>query len=132
VDVNKITLLGRVGQEPVLSYTQSGKAMLKFSVATGVSWKKDDGEWETKTSWHNVVCWGKSAEYLNSKVNKGERIYVEGSIDYQKYEKDGETKYYTSITGSLVIPIQTKESHKGGDNYEEPDGSEESGEEDPF
>jgi single-strand DNA-binding protein len=131
MDVNKITLLGRVGQEPVLSYTQSGKAMLKFSVATGVSWKKDDGEWETKTSWHNIVCWGKSAEYLNEKVNKGERIYIEGSIDYQKYEKDGETKYFTSITAGLVIPIATKGSNQGG-NYEEPDTTENNSEEDPF
>jgi single-strand DNA-binding protein len=90
MDINKVILMGNMGKEPEFHEFSSGDRVGKFSVATNVSWQKD-GEWKSKTTWHNVECFN---EFLNKrleKLGKGSKVYLEGSTKVDEYEKDGVT-----------------------------------------
>lgn len=95
--INKAIILGRVGQTP----TKSGPAV-KFSVATSEKWKDKSGESQERTEWHSIVTFGKLADLCEQYVKKGQQVYVEGRIQTDKYEKDGQTKYSTSIIANTV------------------------------
>lgn len=91
-DVNKAIIVGRLGRDPELRYTQAGKPVANLSVATS---SKRNGE--ESTEWHRVAVFGKTAENCNNYLSKGSQVYVEGKITTEKYEKDGITRYSTSI-----------------------------------
>ena len=91
--VNKVILLGNMGRDPELTYTQGGMAVCKFSLAT--SKKKKDGN--DVTSWHRCTAFGKTAETIAQYVGKGQQLYVEGELSYGQYEKDGQKVYTTDI-----------------------------------
>jgi len=91
--VNKAIILGNLGQNPEMSYTPSGLAVCKFSLAT--SRKMKDGQ--DVTQWHRCTAFGKTGELISQYVNKGNQLYIEGEITYSQYEKDGVTKYSTDI-----------------------------------
>jgi single-strand DNA-binding protein len=95
--INKAIILGRCGQDP----KRSGPA-LKFSVATSEKWKDKQGESQERTEWHNITVFGKLADICEQYVSKGSQVYVEGRIQTDKYEKDGVTKYSTSIIANTV------------------------------
>ena len=97
MSVNKAIILGRLGQDPTLETTQAGQDYCKFSVATNERWKDKNGEKQEKVTWHNIVAWGAVASVISQYFKKGSEIYLEGTIDNQKYEKDGVTKYSTQI-----------------------------------
>lgn len=91
--MNLVILNGRLGQDPDLKYTNSGKAVCRFSLATSEKWGGEE-----KTSWHKVVCWGKTAELANEYLTKGSRVGLQGRIDYSDWEsKDGEKRSKTEI-----------------------------------
>ena len=91
--INKVTLIGAVGQDPETRFTAAGMAVASFSLATSEK-RKDKDE---VTQWHNCVCFGKLAEIVQQYIVKGSKLYVEGTIQYQQYEKDGEKRYATKI-----------------------------------
>ena len=91
--VNKAIILGRLGQNPEISYTQSGLAVCKFSIAT--SRKQKNGQ--EVTQWHRCTAFDKAGELITKYVSKGNMLYIEGEINYSQYEKDGVTKYSTDI-----------------------------------
>jgi len=91
--VNKAIILGRLGQNPEISYTPSGLAVCKFSLAT--SRKMKDGQ--EVTQWHRCTAFDKAGELISKYVNKGNMLYIEGEITYSQYEKDGTTRYSTDI-----------------------------------
>jgi len=91
--VNKAIILGRLGQNPEISYTQSGLAVCKFSIAT--SRKQKNGQ--EVTQWHRCTAFDKAGELISKYVSKGNMLYVEGEINYSQYEKDGVTRYSTDI-----------------------------------
>jgi len=91
--VNKAIILGNLGRDPEMTYTPSGLAVCKFSLAT--SKKMKDGQ--TVTQWHRCTAFGKAGELIAQYVNKGNQLYVEGEINYSQYEKDGTTRYSTDI-----------------------------------
>lgn len=91
--VNKVTLIGAVGQDPEVRYTAQGMAIASFSLAT--SEKRKDKE--EVTQWHNCVAFGKLAEIVTQYIVKGAKLYVEGTIQYQTYQKDDQTRYATKI-----------------------------------
>ena len=91
--VNKAIILGRLGQNPEISYTQSGLAVCKFSIAT--SRKQKNGQ--EVTQWHRCTAFDKAGELIAKYVSKGNMLYIEGEINYSQYEKDGVTKYSTDI-----------------------------------
>jgi len=91
--VNKAIIMGRLGQNPELTYTQGGMAICKLSIAT--SRKKKTGE--EVTQWHRCTAFNKSAELISKYVGKGDMLYIEGEINYGQYEKNGVTMYSTDI-----------------------------------
>ena len=97
MSVNKAILLGRLGKDPELRYTPSGRAVASFSLATNRRWTGQDGQKNESTTWHNVVAWGKQAEVMKEYLHKGQDVYVEGRIDNRSYDKkDGSGRAYIS------------------------------------
>lgn len=106
-DVNKVTLIGRLGKDPEL---KEGKVTLcKFSVAT-----TDKRSAEKTTEWHNVVCFGKTAEFCAKYLTKGREVYVEGRISSREYEKDGHKQRWFEIVANDVQAIGGKKDEGGG------------------
>ncbi len=103
MSINKVLLLGRLGQDPELKYTPSGKAVCSFSLATSDSWKDKSGQKQEKTEWHRVVVWGKLAELCNQYLAKGRQAFVEGKLSTRQWEdKQGNKRYTTEINASSV------------------------------
>lgn len=102
--LNKVQLIGNLGQDPELKYTTSGKAVANLSLAT--SFGTGDSE---KTEWHRLVAWDKQAELLGKYAKKGSKIYVEGRIETRKWEdKEGATKYSTEIIVTQIVLLDRK------------------------
>jgi single-strand DNA-binding protein len=102
--VNKVILLGNLGRDAELTYTPSGQALSKVSLATSRRWQdKSSGEWQEETDWHNLVIWGKTAESVTQYLTKGSRVYVEGRIKNRSWEKDGVKHYATDIIVEDVV-----------------------------
>ncbi|MBI2816781.1 MAG: single-stranded DNA-binding protein [Acidobacteria bacterium] len=104
--VNKVILVGHLGKDPEVSYTPSGQALAKFSLATNRRSKDKTGEWQDETDWHNIVAWGKTAEFCSQYITKGRLVYVEGRIQNRTWEdKEGKKRYATDIVANDVIPL---------------------------
>jgi single-strand DNA-binding protein len=96
--LNKVMLIGNLGRDPEMKYTDSGKAVVRFSIATNESYKGQDGNLVKATEWHNIVAWGKLAELFNQFLKKGKKIYVEGKIRTRSWDdKEGIKHYMTEI-----------------------------------
>ncbi len=96
--VNKVTLIGNVGKDPEIRYTQSGEPIANFSLATSENWTDKSGQKQEKTEWHRVEVFGKTAQIVRDYVTKGKPLYVEGSIKYDEYtDKDGIKRNVTKI-----------------------------------
>ena len=95
--VNKVILVGNLGADPELKYTQSGAAMTSLSIATTSSRKDREGNWQEKTEWHRVKVFGKTAETAGKYLSKGRQVYIEGHLEYGSYDKDGVKHYTTDI-----------------------------------
>ena len=103
MSVNKVILLGRLGQDPELKYTPSGAAVCNFSLATSESWTdKNSGQKQDKTEWHRIVVWGKLAELCNQYLAKGKQAFVEGKLQTRSWDKDGTKMNTTEINASTV------------------------------
>ncbi len=101
--VNKVILIGRLGQDPDLRYTPSGTAVTTLSVATNEVWRDRDGNNQERTEWHRVVLWGKQAETAGEYLKKGSRIYIEGRLQTRNWEdKDGNRRYTTEVIASRM------------------------------
>jgi single-strand DNA-binding protein len=87
--LNKVMLIGRLGQEPEMRYTPSGRPLTKFQVAVNRSWKSSDGEKKSETEWFNIVAWGKLAEICNQYLSKGQQVYIEGRLHTRQWQDDG-------------------------------------------
>jgi single-strand DNA-binding protein len=102
--LNRAMLIGNLGAEPELRYTQNNRAVLKFRIATTESYMTDAGERKEVTHWHNIVLWGKRAEALSKILTKGTQVYIEGRIENRSYDdKDGVKRNITEITASNLI-----------------------------
>jgi single-strand DNA-binding protein len=113
--LNKAQLIGQLGRDAETSFTASNLSVTKFSIATTHSRKTKDGNWENQTTWHNIVAFGLN-DFLKDQLKKGKKFYIEGRIDHQTYEKDGQTKYFTSIICDFngIIPLDKKDDYSGG------------------
>ncbi|MBN1480222.1 single-stranded DNA-binding protein [candidate division KSB1 bacterium] len=97
--LNKVMLIGRLGQDPELKYTPSGSAVCTISMATNTSYKAQDGNMVENTEWHRVVFWRKAAESVAQYLKKGSRIYVEGKLATRSWDdQNGVKRYTTEIT----------------------------------
>lgn len=100
--MNKVFLLGRLGQDPEVKALPSGGFVANFSIATSKSWKDDSGEKQEKTEWHNVVAFRKNAELVGKYLTKGRQVMVEGELQTRSWEKDGVKKYKTEVVANHV------------------------------
>lgn len=103
--VNKVILVGNLGSDPEFIDQHS---ICKFSLATTERWRSKEGVKKEETQWHNCVVFGKLAEFANSYLKKGSKIYLEGQIKYNSFEKDGVTKYSTSINTKEIKILDSK------------------------
>ena len=116
-DLNKAMLIGRLGQGPELKYTQSGIAVVSFSVATGLKWKDQEGNWQEKTEWHNCKAWRGLAETISNYLKKGSKVYVEGRLETSNWEDENKKKHYkTEIVIDEMIMLDSKGDNSGGGN----------------
>ena len=95
--INKVILIGNIGGDVKIVKTKDGSQIAKASLATSEKYKDKSGNKTEKTEWHNLVFFGKLADVAEKYVKKGDRLYVEGKINTNTYEKDGKTNYFVSI-----------------------------------
>lgn len=111
--INKAILVGNLGRDPEVSYTPSGTAVAKFSIATSERWKdKNSGEMQERTEWHRITAFGRLAEICGEYLSKGRQVYIEGRIQTSSWEKDGVTRYTTEIIASDMKMLGTRDSAK--------------------
>jgi single-strand DNA-binding protein len=110
--VNKVILIGNLGQKPEMRYTATNSAVANLSIATTESWKdRESGEMRDKTEWHKVVFFGKPAETIEKYLDKGSKIYVEGKLQTRKWQdKDGNDRWTTEIVGNQFNFLDSRPS----------------------
>jgi len=111
MSVNKVILIGRLGQDPELKYTPAGQAVTTFSLATSEMWNDKNGQRQERTEWHRIVVWGKTAENCSKYLGKGRQVFVEGRLQTRSWDKDGQKHYTTEIIANTVQFLGAK-----GDN----------------
>ena len=117
--VNKVILLGRLGADPQLKYTPSGRATVSFNLATNQVWKDQEGKQQEKTDWHRVVAWGKLAEIMGEWLKKGSQVYLEGRLQTRSYEDTNGVKKF--ITEVVVQEMEMLGGGKRGDSASGPE-----------
>ena len=113
--VNKVILVGNLGQKPDMKYTQSNTAVANLSLATSESWKdKDSGDLKTKTEWHRVVYFGKLAEIAEQYLDKVSKVYVEGKLQTRKWQDQaGNDRYTTEVLGQELTMLDSRGDSSG-------------------
>ena len=104
--VNKVTLIGNLGNDPEMKALPSGNQVANFSIATTDSWRdRNSGEMQERTEWHRVVCFERLAEICGQYLRKGSRIYIEGTLRTRSWEQDGQKRYTTEIIGREMMML---------------------------
>jgi single-strand DNA-binding protein len=142
--VNKVILVGNVGNDPEVKHLDQDVKVARFRMATSETFRAKNGERVTTTEWHNIVLWRGLAGVVEQYVKKGAKLFIEGKITNRQYEKDGETKYFTEIVANNMVMLDSKEqTDKQNDNNKsepnnqfsssEPENDEQGGDDDlPF
>ncbi len=113
--MNKVIIIGRLGQDPQLNYTQSGQAVANLSVATDEGYKdKNTGQKVEKTEWHRVVAWRQTAEFVGQYLNKGRLVMVEGKLETRKWQdQNGQDRYTTEINAQNIQALDSQQNAGG-------------------
>ena len=113
--INKAILIGNLGSDPEVRYTQTGTAVATFNIATSDQWKdKDSGEMKKRTEWHRIVAWGRLGEICGEYLSKGRQVYIEGRIQTRDWEdKDGNKRYTTEIVASQMQMLGSRDDSYG-------------------
>ncbi len=113
--INKVILVGNLGRDPEVRYTPSGTAVANVTLATGESWKdRNTGEQQERTEWHRVVFFSRLAEIVEQYLKKGAKVYVEGSLRTNSWEKDGIKRYTTEIIANEMQMLDSRGGGEGG------------------
>lgn len=112
--VNKVILVGGLGQDPTTRYMPNGEAVTNFSMATSESWKDKSGVKQEKTEWHNIVAYRKLAEIMGEYLKKGSSVYIEGRLQTRQWEKDGVTRYSTEVIADSMQMLGGKADGEHG------------------
>ena len=113
--VNKVILIGNLGQDPELRYTGSGTAVCNMRLATTETYKDRDGNQVETTEWHNVVAWSRLAEICGEYLKKGRQVYIEGQLQTRQWEdNDGNTRYTTEIKARERQMLGGRDDNSGG------------------
>ena len=110
--VNKVILVGNVGQDPEVKYTAAGVPVAKVSLATNERFKDRNDQWPDRTEWHSVVAWQRLAEIMGEYVRKGPKLYVEGKLQTSSWEdkQSGEKKYRTEILARDIVLLGSRDN----------------------
>jgi single-strand DNA-binding protein len=113
--VNKVILVGNVGRDPELRYTQGGQPVASFSIATNERFKDKEGNWKDRTEWHRIVAWARLAEICGEYLRKGSQVYVEGRIQTRDWEdKEGNKRQTTEIVALSMQMLGRRGGEAGG------------------
>ncbi len=116
--INKVILIGNLGQDPELKYLQSGDAVCNFSIATTESWKDRDGNQQDRTEWHNIVAYKRLAEICGEYLKKGKPVYIEGKIRTRSWEdQNGVKRYTTEIIVDQMQMLGRRDDDAGQTSY---------------
>lgn len=108
--LNKVFLIGNLGQDPELRFTPSGTPVTTLSVATSHTWKNKTGESESRTEWHRVRVWNKRAEICKEFLKKGSKVFVEGTLRYDSWtDSSGQKRYSTEVRAENILFLDRKE-----------------------
>jgi single-strand DNA-binding protein len=108
---NKVQLIGNLGQAPEVKNLENGNKLAKFSIATSETYKNKQGERVTDTQWHQVICWGKTADIVEQYVQKGQQVGIEGKLTSRSYEDStGIKRYVTEIVCSELLLLGSKQN----------------------
>ena len=111
--LNKVILVGNLGNDPEVRYSQSGNAMARINVATSESWKDKDGNLQERTEWHSVKFFGRLAEIVGEYLKKGRQVYIEGSLRTEKYtDRSGVEKYATFVVANQMQRLGSSPSEE--------------------
>ena len=108
--VNKVILVGNVGKDPEVRYSQSGTPVANFSLATNERFKDRNDEWQERTEWHSIVAWQRLAEIIGEYVAKGSKVYVEGKLQTTSWDdrQSGERKYRTQVVARALVLLDSR------------------------
>jgi single-strand DNA-binding protein len=127
--LNKVMIIGKLGRNPEMRYTPSGKAVTSFSVATNRSWVNADGQRCEDTEWFNVVAWGNLAEICKQHLTKGQQVYVEGRLQTRGWEdQSGKKHYRTELVANEMIMLRERKSAEASQQTQEREAGFESSE----
>jgi single-strand DNA-binding protein len=119
--VNKVIVLGRLGQDPEVRMTPNGQQVCTMNMATSESYTNKEGQKEERTEWHRVVFWGKQAELAGKYLKKGRQVYVEGRLQTRSWDdQQGQKRYTTEIVGNVLTFVDSgagRGEAAGADNY---------------
>ena len=119
--VNKVILVGNLGADPELRYTNTGTAVANLRIATNEQWTDKNGERQSRTEWHNIVAWGKLGEICGKYLKKGRSIYVEGRLQTRTWDDQSGQKRYTTEVVAQVMQMLGGRPGEGGSDASEPD-----------
>ena len=111
--INKVILIGHLGQDPEARTLDNGNTVVNFSLATSEKWKDKQGEQQQHTEWHKITLWGKLAEICASYLKKGHPVYLEGKLKTRSYEQDGIKKYSTEILANNMTMLGSQGNSQG-------------------
>jgi single-strand DNA-binding protein len=119
--VNKVILIGNLGNDPDVRYTASGAAVANISLATAESWRdKESGEQQERTEWHRIVFFGRLAEIVAEYLKKGSQIYVEGRLQTRKWQdKEGKDRYSTEIVANEMQMLGSRSGGGSNQSYDQ-------------
>jgi single-strand DNA-binding protein len=100
--LNRVQLIGYLGKDPEAHVTLTGKNVTNFSLAVDRRWRTTEGERKEVTDWFQIVAWGRLGEICNQYLSKGRLVYIEGRLQTQRYEQQGETRYFTRVIAQTV------------------------------
>lgn len=123
--LNKVTLIGNLGADPEIRSTSNGSRVATLSLATGRQWKNQSGEKQEKTEWHRVIFWSSKfnnvVDTVEKYCKKGDKIYVEGRIEYRSWQdREGQTRYTTEIIGNELLMLSGRGQTGDGESFGSP------------
>ena len=117
--LNKVMIIGRLGRDPEMRYTPSGRPVTTFSVATSRTWNTSEGERRTETEWFNVVAWGSLAEICKQYLTKGQQVYIEGRLQTRHWDDNEGIKHTsTEVVANEMIMLGERREGGNGPDYE--------------
>jgi single-strand DNA-binding protein len=106
--LNRVQLIGRLGRDPETRFTSKGTKVCQFSIAVDRHWRSSEGEAKERTDWFNVEAWGRLGEICQEYLGKGRLVYIEGRLQTDQYEKDGEKHYRTKVVAATMQMLDRK------------------------